>query len=1149
MRLGSRCHMVMAPAASTSSPRDHAADANPDLARKKQRLGEDPGASPGDSVIIEADEPEDVGSSMDNAIEIEDDLGLIMEPYSQDFIITTSPSSPLEQIRNLQNEVQQNWYINPDTFIRLSKVIADHIERTSHECSEWRKRYLDDEPDFFTNLATLAWHLLGAGDLFEPQVETDSPVMRQAFHGLVKGLEALCRRIVPLLPDAIKTRFSRRDSATTPTRQQSLGALYFIMVAVRILSPDSQTMMYFHNSDRRLKLDQLITHIRASFFDDRVVSSLAAIIQTLSGSMREIKDSWLILHNTLLLLNITTKERSSPIYHLCGEVEAVMEVINACILPAICEKHPRALPDTFHESLTSFGAAFLMMHVQSHDQASAAHIYEHFVKSASDALIPEANDNGSLLTSLWRICGAKQDVLAQLLANSWSMQTAKAFICSDIMDIRNVGLSSLGSQLVHLFNQGRVATEGFEHPAIQYAVRFLRKNEITGYIFGPESRAGLVSQSSDVVCFLAATYTYTNAETDIIWRACSTSVEADFVKASFQVLRKLITFLDFGHLIYIAKCYSYTPVARLGTHAVDFLPPLLRELEKKSSSLTERTERLAMAYTSIDILKHANSTEPSPSREQLRQISMVEISRFAKPPFEPDDRMGIYSYCIPDIEKKTCDATTAVEVLSIMLQFPVSSLEADHIQSMLPTSAAVDELCNFVRTKKGQASVHADVVEATTRLSCIVRLMALSPTAPDTSTQESLFTYAFGDSALSNESRNAAWEELNSMASTKGPQSAARSLWQGYMQDHVPSFSANLATPKLIEFILASLKDECLKDELKTDMTQLLSLPLWKALVRVATSSPDDSVVHAAVGAVIDLLFLHPIVMPASPATVVQCHSEFVRDHIESLRHLYESFVLSRQPTELRDFHLNMNLLAALLEHSRESLSTYALAREPDLLILGDLKEAIGRISFTAQVYGPELQPNAITVHATEETKVLEVLAKLPGYTGAAQHRAIAGGVEISHVPEKTLSEAGVQESGVILIRPKYAFDLDLCKVLTNPGPVEHAILARYSTLEAFVDGPEEIAHSVSLHLLSCFLSRAFTLTLLCRRCHFCKMFDCRLSLAPRWLRRLQPHKISFLATDEAGLCSPSSCCAHIFPISRAWVLSTVALFSEQPVF
>jgi hypothetical protein len=57
------------PGAVINTPdRDHAVDSDDSLARKRQRLSEEPA-----EVRIEADEPEDVGDGLQNAIMIEDD--------------------------------------------------------------------------------------------------------------------------------------------------------------------------------------------------------------------------------------------------------------------------------------------------------------------------------------------------------------------------------------------------------------------------------------------------------------------------------------------------------------------------------------------------------------------------------------------------------------------------------------------------------------------------------------------------------------------------------------------------------------------------------------------------------------------------------------------------------------------------------------------------------------------------------------------------------------------------------------------------------------------------------------------------------------------------------------------------------------------
>lgn len=1054
--------MAPAPAHATSSPRDHAADANPDLARKKQRLSdEEKGTSTDESIIIEALEPEDIGTNIENAIEIEDDLSIIMAPYSEDFDIAGDQSSPFEQICRLKIDLDQNCYLSPGTFRRFAHAIDQHIRKTVNESNEWRQHYLEEEADFFGRLALAAICLLDTGDLFEPGVDSDSLAMRQAFEGLLIGLETLSRRIIPFLPEAIQATLSRRDSAQVPARQQTLGCLYYIMVAHRVLV-EAQTSRFFYRYERGTTLENILSQNRGRFFEDSVVSALAPVIRTLSAGMREIKDAWLILQHALSLYKDAIVMFGAA--DLCPDegIEEVMEVINSCILPAICEKHPRALPEGFHNHLVEFGMQALHTHAEANDQASATSLYERFVKSDRDAVIPHSTGNDSTLESLRQLCDDDLVILGRLLKTSWAMQAAHSFIRSDIMDVRNVGVTSLREQLVTLYRAERNSVAGFDHPVVQYAVRFLRENEITAYIFGPESRAGLVHHSADIICFLAATSTYTDAETDIIWQACSTSVEADFVKASFFVLDRLMRFLDFRHLIYIARKYSTTPVEKLDPDALEFLENLFQALEGKISSSGDASDSLALAFTSIEILKAANNIDQShPVKERLRRLCMIEIQRFANPRIQLEEKAEIYKHCIPEIQKRTEHATTAVEVLSLFLKVRMQPSEAEHVLAMLPVGAAVDEFCSFVQEKRAQALALSSILGAIVRLECIARLMVLAPDGSDKNPEDRLFDYAFGDSALCNEARNWAWVKLNELATTKNPPSAASTLWQGYMQDHVLVLRADLATPKLIEFISVSLKADFGRETLRSDLSQILDLPLWKTLVRFATTSTEPSVVNMAVGVILDLLFEYLSLTTIPPALVVPCQSQFVRVHIGSLCLDYEELVRSKEAADPRKFFQGIHLLDALLDKSRETASKYAPAKKPGNLMLGNLNGEADTISFTAQIYGPDVQPKPVSVNARRDTKVSELIAMLPQETGTAESRVIAGGKELTLVPDRTLSDAGVEHSGVIMICPKYTFGFNLDQVLTCSGPVEQEIMDQYDSLECFLDGPEYIAQKV----------------------------------------------------------------------------------------
>lgn len=88
------------PGAIVNTPdRDHAADSDDSLARKRQRFSEER------EVRIEADEPEDLGDDLGNAIMIEDDLGT--NAYSDSFRVLESKfdTSAADELKQLQRVV------------------------------------------------------------------------------------------------------------------------------------------------------------------------------------------------------------------------------------------------------------------------------------------------------------------------------------------------------------------------------------------------------------------------------------------------------------------------------------------------------------------------------------------------------------------------------------------------------------------------------------------------------------------------------------------------------------------------------------------------------------------------------------------------------------------------------------------------------------------------------------------------------------------------------------------------------------------------------------------------------------------------------------------------------------------------------------
>ncbi|KAK5174763.1 uncharacterized protein LTR77_001846 [Saxophila tyrrhenica] len=1046
----------MAPANTTSSPRDHAADDNPDLARKRQRLSEDPGASPEGSVIIEeVGGPEDFGSNMENAIRIEDDPGLTAS-YQEAFQ-HFSKFSPVEQLRFILDRLAKNHYLDPALFSWFADAFARHIAETTTESQTWNQHYLEDEAEFFNTLARVSYELLAVGDLFDSSVDLGHGDMQTAFTNFVISVQTLCRRTIPLLPAAVKTTLSRRDSAHGSSRPQTLDSLIFLLVAERALDTRGAAVTAFCSVKHATKLKDAFRQGVMNLTDDRVFQATTSLIQDISGSARQLKDSWAFLDSALATFFICVDLRPGDQFPKV-EVEAVLDVLYQSIKPAVCGKHPRALPELFHVKTLTWGECLINSHAQSSKGSSAENLYERFLKSSTDALFPQATGNESTATSLWRISGRDDKVSANLLGMSWFLQGATAFIRSDIMDVRTAGAIALKDRLIGLHTDCGKMEDGFEHPIVQYVVRFLRENEMTAYIFGPESHAGLINQGRDVIVFLAATNTHTRVETDIIWRACTTSVEADFAKAAVGVLRLVMLHLDLDHLFYILEKYATTPVTEVGTQAVDFLPELVTLMERRTIDAKDEPNRLKVAFAGIELLKHADTDSPSALISRIRHCAMAAIGRFANSRCTFEQRAEIYKYCVPEVLQMSQHATTAFEVFSYFIGSGVPPAEINLMLDLLPICAAVDELCHSARAQNGHGDADVDIHAVTIRLDTILRMMQATEAKVDAATCERLYTDVFGSADIMPAVRNAAWEKLHRMASVTAADTPATRLWQGFMQDHVPSLPAELASAELVQMVSMQVRSQCSSAEVQADYTKMLRLPLWHAIERFAVSSSQAQVKKLGIDVILDMLFDFPSKAQVPTASILRCHAEFAMALLDKLGQSFRNVQESDNAEDGLQFLNGMTLLFFLLRASKVNKILPELDADHELLVVDEAKGPADGMILDVQIYGPEIQPLRYRAMARQSTKVPTLLSSLPQVTSAGQHRIIAGGLEITHENDKTLAELGVHHLGVLMIRPVFATGDDIDKCVTPAGPVEQEILAQYSSVEAFLTGPDPLA-------------------------------------------------------------------------------------------
>lgn len=1060
----------MASANTTDSwSRDHVADANPELPRKRERLSEEKDdASPpatDDSIVVEAlpIEQDDAGNSYETAIELHDDA--VMDPFSADFEL--QPNSGLDSVDQLKylinTTIPQGMYLEPHWIDNLCTWLESHVNFTREMPDRWRNSYLHHEREFFELIGRLSRDMLAhQGDFFHTRTLLDygSDRVGKSLLKFYSDITELSCRILHFLPDVVDNMVARRDSGQLPKTRQSLELLSYVEVLAKTTA--------LHKAISRIYLKDTFRHMPKQGAKHRMeeclarpgfTSDLLALLQKLMQNHRDISNAWEGIDSILHILRAREMPKLST-----EQLRTIMDVVHHGIMPLICEKHPRALPETFHEYIVETAVGVLEeLTKDASNNEGVADLYERYVKGENDALIPQTTQAPSLAAQLCDLSCDDRSWLAELMTTAWSLQALRSFIYSDIMDVRTCGIQMLSNRLLALYNDHKASSEFHEHPTLQYVARFMRTNELTKYIFGPNSHASLVCHSGSIIGFLAAIAAYTHLETDIIWHACTNSAEVEFAKASLSVLSEICRYLDLGQLLYVANKYVNTPPSKLGNDAVDSLTDLFQKVQLKSGEASEQDHRLATAHISIDVMLKADEAEPNSALSRLRDIAKQELRRFSAPPFLPRDRLEIYLKCAPHITVPSVHATTAIDIILLFLRVPMVDEEASDLLKALSVHDAVHELGHFVQAC-GEGTVLVDKIRLAAielRLELFVRLWSISGGEVDDEDIQSFFNHAVGDRALNTEMRECAWRALLQMLKLPRIASTASNLLQRFLAQEIPSLALEYFTPELISICGVRLQEQLAGSKLQSDYSSTLRTPMWEKLVQAAESTENPQVSQQAAQMICKVLF-EASGQHQTGASAAEYHSAFARQQIDRICNEYRE----SSGANIASICQKLGLLDAVLFHSREVASQPGSSSLPDVSLATDPEVDI--VQYTLRIHGTgQTQPKTCVLRAKKSNTLSELVAKLPSATGAADNRVIIGGKELdlSADGEMTLDDMGIPTSGVIPIAPKHTSESDLGLVLTSPGAVEGEVLEHYGDLQELLEGPNQIASQVCLPL------------------------------------------------------------------------------------
>lgn len=732
----------------------------------------------------------------------------------------------------------------------------------------------------------------------------------------------------------------------------------------------------------------------------------------------------------------------------------VIDTVHSVILPAVSAKHPGGLPDSFHERLVEHVSSMISIYVRMSSDDEAYQLYARFIESIDDGLLPEKSHDETSKALLMQVCGCDKDLLAQLLATAWMVQALKSYIFSENMNVRGPGVKILAGQLVKLYKKHRSEVGGADHAVIQYLARFLRTNELTKYLFSPNSRPELVRNSGDIIGFLAATGTYTCQETDIIWDACTTRVEAEFVEAAFHVLSvHLKDLLGYDNLLYAARKYAVTPVTKLGPHAVAFFREALLRLHIEPG---DQFNRLATASLSLQVL-HSTAQAPIASDVvgALRAVALNDLTRFGVPSANPLDRLAILQQCVPEVLQHSPTASASIEAISVVLLHISSTEGMEVLTDMLPLPAAVDEFCAYVQRERIRQSPAFDFRSYDTRVRLLVKMISnVSLVQPQL--EKRLLDHLVGDDAISNATRSYAWDVFAKTANDSGTSEETQLFLDRCLSLFVPTLSADCATPNFVPYLANSINSRLTELNRHKAPDEPLTIPLIEQLVRIALETPSPRVAKDTVMLVLDIVFQRPTKLHMSPTLVTDMQIILLRSWLNGLGYDYRAVIATSDTLAERRFDHGIELLRGVLDCSRTIIGFYQFPIPSDAIVVGEKEPGKRRVTFTAQVHAGKPQPSIQTVDASEDATIGDLQVAVAQSTGCKDFDIINGGhlLNLDAMSEMTLAEFGLKNPGVLLIRLKHTSDCDPSLILTHPGPLEREVVGHFSELHTLLEGP-----------------------------------------------------------------------------------------------
>ena len=471
---------------------------------------------------------------------------------------------------------------------------------------------------------------------------------------------------------------------------------------------------------------------------------------------------------------------------------------------------------------------------------------------------------------------------SDIVAYAWKFSVLRKYITLGRMELRVYGVETMQQDLVHVWKcHIQYNADCMTVPLVRYLVGFLQSTKMVEYIVGVDSHPQLINRSANLVGFLCVTSTYTDADTDTIWRTVTLSQDPRTVADVLNLLRSILSMSQLSSTLYLCEKLLDISIERFDARMVDFAHELLNAIRHKSQhpNRGEEVVNVLPFRLCIRLIRDSSATQTCPPEQKrsLQTFGSEQLDSFLRTfNVSMQDKNDLWRLCVEDIAAKNSFATGSLYALQAWVAHQPSIDVPNLANDFNLTNLLITDLIHLVQSAW---AISADVASLDNalraRLWMLSHLIACSPRTITGDLSELLWTELLASRELPQSIRDYAWVMLSERIHLC--RSERNDFFDTFIAEYLPKLGQDDFSAKILEFVQQSVLYEAAFEKLfSTEEENIVSIPGIDRVWRFIMQAPPGTVEIDATNWVIKQYLDHEIVLHQPNAVITATHLTLV---------------------------------------------------------------------------------------------------------------------------------------------------------------------------------------------------------------------------------------------------------------------------------